>query len=93
MRPTESSSFNLWGNAINPHAVRQGILGDCWFLGTLSALGEWPERAQMLISDNSTDAGIFEMNFYKQGQAQRVTIDDRLPKLGSQYGNQLAFTK
>ena len=37
---------------IDPADVRQGILGDCWFLSSLSALAEKPERIKKLFMKN-----------------------------------------
>jgi len=40
-----TTNFNLWGtNGVKPLAVRQGYLGDCWWLATMAALAEWPAR-------------------------------------------------
>ena len=90
--------MSLWGNEVNPHAVRQGILGDCWFLGTLSALGEWENRAHRLISKADQAQGIYEMTLFNQAKPQRVTIDDSLPMIkqyqnGLNYGKQNSFAK
>ena len=36
----------VFGNRIDPSDVRQGELGTCYFLATLSAMAENPERVK-----------------------------------------------
>ena len=39
----DGSAPSLWGtNGVLPNGVRQGHLGDCWFLASPSALAEYP---------------------------------------------------
>lgn len=85
-RPSEMESKpSLYGSkGVNPGAVRQGGLGDCWYLAAIAAVGEWPERIKTIFNGRSTYAsdGQFVLNLYVYGKAQRVHIDDRLPMGG-----------
>lgn len=51
-RPSEAeTSPSLWGSkGIRPAAINQGGLGDCWFLASIAALGEWPDRVKKLFN-------------------------------------------
>jgi len=41
---------SLWGrNGVLPAGVRQGRLGDCWFLSVGAALAERPQRVKKLF--------------------------------------------
>jgi hypothetical protein len=53
VRPTAmESSPSLWGSkGVRPAAVNQGILGDCWFLASMAALGEWPDRIKGIFKN------------------------------------------
>jgi hypothetical protein len=89
-RPTEiEASPSLWGSkGIRPSAINQGVLGDCWFLSTMSALGEWPERVKAVFknaeyTDKASKNGIFELNMYMYGEPLKVVVDDRLPMIGT----------
>ena len=41
--------YNVFNEGIAPNDIRQGALGDCYFLGTLSSLAENPERIKRLF--------------------------------------------
>jgi hypothetical protein len=51
VRPTEyEASPSLYGSkGINPGAVKQGSLGDCWYLAAISAVGEFPQRVKNIF--------------------------------------------
>jgi len=72
---------SLWGSGgIQPNGTNQGGLGDCWFLAAASALAEYPDRVKKLFSNDSYDAaGIFQVNFWFDGEKTPITVDDRIP--------------
>ncbi len=62
--------------------VRQGAIGDCWFIAAASALSEKPKRLETLFLDRSgkmNKNGIYGINVYALGVPQTVIIDDYLP--------------
>lgn len=81
-----SSQFpnsSLWGeNGISPMDIRQGALGNCWFLAAASALAEKPSRLEQIFLNNSPELnsqGIYGVNLYSLGVKHTVIIDDFLP--------------
>lgn len=63
-----------------PTGIKQGQIGDCWFLASLAALAEKPHRISQLIENKHySDAGIFRFKFYSQGEWQYINVDDQLP--------------
>jgi hypothetical protein len=44
---------SLWGRqGVKPAGVRQGELGDCWFLSTAAALAEHPDRIKNMFRNS-----------------------------------------
>ena len=39
----------MYGDKMNPGDIKQGILGDCWFLGSLLICGTNPELLANLL--------------------------------------------
>jgi len=82
-RPSEMTSGapSLWGSKdIRPHGVHQGMLGDCWFLASMAAVGEWKERVHKIFSDKTDypSDGKFNIKLWNQGQENNIVIDDTL---------------
>ncbi len=67
---------------IEPSDVRQGYIGNCWFLAAASALAEVPGRLENVWIDTDNElsaAGIYAMNFYTLGVPHTIIVDDWLP--------------
>jgi calpain len=66
--------------------VRQGRIGNCWFLAALANLTQNEKYFKEVVpSDNTFDenyAGIFRFRFWQYGKWVDVVIDDRLPTFG-----------
>ena len=65
---------------MTPADVRQGSIGNCWFLSAISALSEEAGRIErVFVNDEKSDRGIYAVNFYTLGVPHTVVIDDYLP--------------
>ena len=60
--------------------LRQGGVGDCWFLSALAVVAERHDLIAKLFKDTATNrAGCYNLRLFLDGQWQPVLIDDRLP--------------
>lgn len=74
----------MFQDDVTPADIKQGLLGDCYFLSILSALAEVPERIMKLfITDRTNEYGIYAVKVWKNGELKEVVIDDYFP---CQYG-------
>ena len=81
-RPTEymTGTPHLFVNDPDPNDIRQGALGNCWFLASLAALAESPALVKRLfITNEYNDFGIYKLRICKNGEWVVVTIDDYIP--------------
>ena len=64
--------------------IRQGKLGNCWFIGPVSLLPQNPELFENVVpSDQSFQdgeyTGLFHFRFWKYGEWIDIVVDDFLP--------------
>ena len=63
-----------------PEDIRQGSVGNCWFVCALSALAEKPELLrQILLTREFNRAGAYQVRLCLAGEWHTVLIDDVLP--------------
>ena len=54
-------SFQVFTHDIVPSDIKQGALGDCWFLAALAAVAEDPDLIRRLFGDPKVNKhGIYE---------------------------------
>jgi hypothetical protein len=71
-------SGSLFQNGINAEDIKQGQLGDCYYLSTLSSIAlEKPTFIQEMFTDNGD--GTFTVRFYNNSVADYLTVDRFLP--------------
>ena len=58
----------LFKDGIDPNDIKQGMLGDCYFVAALATLAEWPERVKKIFVTSKTNKSqVFGVNLYKDG--------------------------
>lgn len=86
MRPGElCDDPHMFVGGVDRFDVKQGDLGNCWFLASIASLCVAKDRDilyRVVPQDNSfTDdyAGVFHFQFWQYGKWVDVVVDDRLP--------------
>ena len=70
----------LFEDCITHNDIRQGDLGNCYFLGTVAAMAEFPEALdRMFFNRELNDAGCYLVYFWVNGVRTAVMVDDFLP--------------
>ena len=76
----EEGQLSVFQDNVTPSDIKQGLLGDCYFLSILSALAEVPDRIMKLfITDRTNQYGIYAVKIWKNGEFKEVVIDDFFP--------------
>ncbi|CAK9025513.1 unnamed protein product [Durusdinium trenchii] len=78
--------------------LKQGGVGDCWFLSALAVVAQRPDLILRLFGGETARnaAGCYQINLFLDGEWKAVTIDDRLPCTDQQRrpdGSGLAFSR
>ena len=77
---------------IEPNDIKQGSMGNCYFLSALSVLAEHGHRiTKLFVSDQVNDSGVYGVYVNKNGAWTTVLVDDYFPCLGPSAGP--AFSK
>ena len=75
-------------NLCSEYDLKQGGLGDCWYVAALQALTTWQEQIAFIIPDDNFNGfedgeycGAFHFRFYSMEHCKwvDVVVDDRLP--------------
>ena len=66
-------------DGLKPGDVKQGMLGDCWLLGSFLCLATNPELLQNLIYYDGIAQGFAVFQFFKNGKWQFEIVDTRIP--------------
>lgn len=84
---------NIFVGKIEPDDIKQGELGDCYFLSALSSLAEFPINIQRLFETVKYDqnTGYFIVSLCIDGEFRQIVVDDLFPC--SQTTQQPLFSK
>ena len=66
-------------DGLRPGDVKQGLLGDCWLLGSFLCLATNPELLENLIYYDGIKQGFSVFQFFKDGGWKYVVVDTRIP--------------
>ena len=85
-RPSEfldPEQIRIFQDRIEPSDIKQGCLGDCYFLSSLSVLAEKPDRIRRLfVTEEVNEYGIYAVRICKNGEWRQVVVDDFFPCAG-----------
>lgn len=78
--------------------LRQGGVGDCWFMSALAVVAERPDLIIRLFCGETArnQAGCYQLRLFLDGAWQAVSVDDRLPCTAQQRrpdGSGLAYSR
>ena len=63
-----------------PDDIRQGHVGNCWFVCAMSALAEEPENLyRIMLTKEHNHAGAYQVKLCRAGEWHCVLIDDVFP--------------
>ena len=82
LRPNEIVSNPLLGKSnIKPDEVKQGNLGDCWFIAALGTVARYPQLYDKILPDKNVAnyQGYLKVCFWLYGEWIEIYIDDKLP--------------
>ena len=83
-------NLQIFYGSIEPSDIKQGLLGDCYFLSCLAALAENPKRIMRLfVTDKVNEFGIYAVRVCKNGEWKEIVVDDQFPC----YNGEPAFSK
>ncbi|MEG4447164.1 C2 family cysteine protease [Microcoleus sp. AT9_B5] len=86
----QQAQGNLFQSGISYEDVKQGFVGDCYYLASLAAVAQkTPNVIQDMFIDNGD--GTYTVRFFNNGQVDYVTVDRYLPT-DKNYGS-LPFAK
>lgn len=76
--------YNLFDGKIECDDIKQGSLGNCYFLSSLAALCEYPVQIYNIFRTKEKSAhGYYEICLFIEGHWQIVIVDDYFPVLAS----------
>ena len=67
-------------DTIDPSDIKQGVLGDAWFVCALASIAERPSLVERLfVTKEYNPQGVYRLKLCKNGEWITVTIDDYFP--------------
>mmetsp|Transcript_33133 Transcript_33133/g.44606 ORF Transcript_33133/g.44606 Transcript_33133/m.44606 type:complete len:148 (+) Transcript_33133:110-553(+) len=65
---------------IQPSDIKQGNLGDSWFMCALSCISEFPHLVtRLFLTPKANELGLYRVKLCKNGEWTVVTLDDYFP--------------
>ena len=65
---------------IDPNDIKQGALGNCWFLASIASIAENPALVKRLfITQDYNECGFYKLKICKDDEWIEVVVDDYFP--------------
>lgn len=79
--PFTAPTYSLFGSCFSPSDIRQGAVGNCWFLSALAVVAERLPLQEWILPHHASlnDAGVYQVNLCLEGKWQGVLVDSYLP--------------
>lgn len=75
-----SKPYVLFEGNIEPNDIKQGALGDCWFMCALSSIAEFDTLVkELFLQEEVSPQGVYQIRLCKNGNWITVTVDDYFP--------------
>ncbi|KAF8969516.1 hypothetical protein BGZ46_010680 [Entomortierella lignicola] len=65
-------------NGASPDDIKQGMVGDCWFLAALAVVSNIPGLLEQLCVKRDEEVGVYGFIFFKDGDWVSTVVDDQL---------------
>lgn len=79
-KATGNKHYTVCGPMIGPQDLKQGKLGNCYFIAAIAAISEFPDRIRRIIKiKQPSQFGINSVSLHVGGLWEDVIIDDRIP--------------
>ena len=79
----KNNNYKIFEGKIEPRDIKQGILGDCYFLSSCASLAEWDTRIKNCFVSNDQNCdknvGAYCVRIIERGVPKHVVIDDYFP--------------
>jgi calpain-15 len=81
----KNNKFDLF-NTLDVDDIRQGIIGNCYFLCVLSSFAKRPEIYDKIFIDKKiNDNGLYRLRFIINGIPQIILVDDYFPTVNNKF--------
>ena len=86
-----TGDYRVFDN-ITPTDIKQGDIGNCYYLSSISSLAEFPDRVKAIfLTKEVNSAGCYALKFFINGEPEIVVVDDSFPYCNSR--NRWAFSR
>ncbi|KAI8601444.1 hypothetical protein EDD21DRAFT_337138 [Dissophora ornata] len=80
-------------NGASPEDIKQGSVGDCWFVASLAVISNIPGLLEQLCVKKNEQVGVYGFIFFKDGDWVSTVVDDQLfYKMDQKSRRQLYFS-
>ena len=81
---SDNKKYKLFADGVSVNDIRQGALGDCYFLSAMTVLGSQLTRERFVFINSEEElreCGAFCVSFFDDGKENIIIIDDYLPQV------------